>query len=277
MYTKVIKIEIDRARRSKHTTKRLIVFKCDVCNTEFTRKYSSHYLNRVMTSFHFCSTQCSGDARRKGGELMLKIHGNRDHKEWHRNLQETLLARHGVTNPGQMNDHTKKVRSTLRERYGEHVTCAMMIPGISQQACKKRHETMKRNGSYTRSSPEDRLYEKLVERFPRTERQKIVNDRWPIDFYVPELDVYVQVDGVYWHGLDRSIEEIKASNTKRDQTILGKIECDERQNQWFKEHNLVLWRFTDQHTPDHIIEELERNSSIPERSADQDSFSQRHR
>jgi len=103
---------------------------------------------------------------------------------------------------------------------------------------------MKRNGTYRKSQPEDGLHEYLVKRFGNVERQKHVNG-WPIDFYVPSLDTYVQLDGVYWHGLDRPIEEIRGSSVPRDQQIVRKWETDRKQDAWFVEQGIRLMRITD--------------------------------
>ena len=105
---------------------------------------------------------------------------------------------------------------------------------------------MKRNGTYGKSKPEDHLYEILCEMFSADdiERQVTVH-KWPIDFYVKSIDTYIQFDGAYWHGLDRPIEVIAEHKTPRDVQIHKKWLTDQRQNEWFKEHNMKLIRITD--------------------------------
>jgi hypothetical protein len=34
---------------------------------------------------------------------------------------------------------------------------------------------------------------------------------WPVDFYVKSINTYIQYDSEYWHGLDRSIDVMMAS------------------------------------------------------------------
>lgn len=75
-------------------------------------------------------------------------------------------------------------------------------------------------------------------------RQKRIN-RWPIDYYVPSIYAYIQLDGVYWHGLDKPIDEIRESTKPRDIGRAQKWEQDRKQEEWFKSHSLNLIRVTD--------------------------------
>ena len=55
----------------------------------------------------------------------------------------------------------------------------------------------------------------------------------------------VQFDGEYWHGLNRSLEEILRFKTPRDKTIHCKYQIDRRQDEWFKSTNRRLIRIID--------------------------------
>ena len=63
--------------------------------------------------------------------------------------------------------------------------------------------------------------------------------------YVVSLDLYVQVDGVRWHGLDRSINEIARSERNDDQIIFKKWKRDRLQERFCVERGLRLARVTD--------------------------------
>ena len=69
--------------------------------------------------------------------------------------------------------------------------------------------------------------------------------RWTVDFFVEPANAYVEVDGTYWHGLDRTIEELSQSNTRIDRKILATRHSDAMQNSWFADNGLRLVRFTD--------------------------------
>jgi very-short-patch-repair endonuclease len=80
----------------------------------------------------------------------------------------------------------------------------------------------------------------------RVDRQVIMNG-WPIDVVIKNDDqvTYVQYDGVYWHGLDRPLEEIALHKKPRDVVIQQKWSIDRRQDVWFVEQGLKLVRVTD--------------------------------
>lgn len=89
-------------------------------------------------------------------------------------------------------------------------------------------------------------YEACIELFGRRQIKsgEVVNG-WCVDMYVKKLDTYVQVDSVYWHGLDRSIEKILEFKNPRDKTIYETYLRDQEQNDWFKTNSKKLIRFTD--------------------------------
>lgn len=74
--------------------------------------------------------------------------------------------------------------------------------------------------------------------------QKRING-WIVDFYIKSIDTYVQFDGVYWHGLDRTLKELKASKSPRDIMIRKARARDRKQDRWFKANGKRLVRVTD--------------------------------
>lgn len=44
------------------------------------------------------------------------------------------------------------------------------------------------------------------------EKQKVINDRFIVDVYIPELNLIIECDGSYWHSLDRVMKKDKAEN-----------------------------------------------------------------
>ena len=69
-------------------------------------------------------------------------------------------------------------------------------------------------------------------------------NNWIIDFYIMSLDLYVEVDGVYWHGLNKSLSEIKkASKTSiRAKRILKCYFLDRKKDKYFIDNNIKLSR-----------------------------------
>lgn len=176
--------------------------------------------------------------------------------------RQNLREKYNVTCPSQVPSAKEKLKQpkseemiearkeTCIERYG--VSCPLQQEDVKQRANspaahKKRHETMKRNNSYVQHKTEKITYQKLCTYLGEQdlEPQILMNDRWPIDFYIKSLDVYVQIDGVYWHGLNRPIEEIQKFEKPRDVGIFKKMQTDKAQNIWFAEQGLKLVRITD--------------------------------
>ena len=85
------------------------------------------------------------------------------------------------------------------------------------------------------SAGEDDVAHELEHMFGPVQRYPYVNG-WSIDMYVCSIDTYVQYDGVYWHGLDRPIEE------NRNAKITKKYYRDIEQVRWFALHGMKLVR-----------------------------------
>lgn len=258
-----------------------VLLRCDGCQ----REYESRKRSRdIKNSTHWCSRKCFGIGMRSGGHIRnlaektwLKNWGTTTpvrHPDVEAKRLATCQERFGTTSPMQVDDFKKLRRQNNIQKYGvENPAClASTIDKMHQtnierygaksplkhpvvynrvnwtEAVRKNHETMKRNGSYRKSRAEDRMYELLLKQFNTTdvERQcKPKGTNWPIDFYVKSIDTWIQVDGVYWHGLDRPIEEHVTSNLPRSLSIIGKWHVDRAQDAWLAERNMKLVRVTD--------------------------------
>lgn len=213
-------------------TKRVCILQCDACSCRFEQVGKQRYVTAVH---HFCSRRCRFYAQKAGGVLY------NPHPAL---VREDVIAR--VRKASHSEAASQRRSNSLRE-YHKNKPSDWQNPGNTAVACAKRHQTMKRNGTYKKSSIEERLYEYLCATYGVDDvgRNVLINDRWPIDFHVKSIDTYVQLDGVYWHGLDRPINEIAQHKTKRDVQIHKKWITDRRQDSWFKERGIRLVRLTD--------------------------------
>jgi len=168
-------------------------------------------------------------------------------------VKATLIERYGTNHPQRIPEVQERTQRTNVERYGVKNT---LLLEHARERCnspashEKRYETMKRNGTYGHSKPEDHLYTLLINHFGAddVERQVVPPEctkQWMIDFHVKSLDLYIQLDGVYWHGLDRPIDVIAEGLTKRDVQIYHKYLTDRAQDEWFRTRGLKLLRLTD--------------------------------
>lgn len=234
---------------------------CDTCLVEFVRgncDWSRHINNE--NTLTFCSSTCSREARKKGGlsdSKLRKINLERYGVEHTLQLEtvressrETSQLHWGCLHPMQSKELQLKMKHTLSSRY--HVVSAFHVHREKwnyDDICRKRLETMKLRGTICSSKPENVMYELLKKVFKDVQRQvRPPKTHWDIDFYVGDIDTWIQVDGIYWHGLNRDIDEIRSSTSPRDQKIARAWETDRKQERWFAEHDMKLIRVTDKET-----------------------------
>lgn len=166
----------------------------------------------------------------------------------------TNQERFGVDWHTQSANFDEKSRATWLEKYGvdhpmrsDEVKAKYDFKAIWAKA----HATKKNDGTYARSSAEDLFYAALVTVFGVTDVERSVPIKsdsgamWVIDFRVKTVDVYVQFDGAYWHGLDRPLDVIKEEKHARDTMILHAFDRDRTQDAWFATHGMKLVRVTD--------------------------------
>ena len=160
-----------------------------------------------------------------------------------------------------------KAKKTMLRRYG--VEYSMQIPKnkeymsylmSSYEMQERRYNTMKRNHTFNSSSTEEELFLYIKSRFPKVVRQYKDKNRYPYfcDFYIPELDYFIELQGYYTHGKHpfdpnsnedlQLIEYYKKKYGEDCQPItiwsikdVEKRECAKRNNLNFKE----IWSLED--------------------------------
>lgn len=250
----------DRINRKK--TFKMLRISCDDCN----RVYEKRAKAREFTRSNFCSKTCfkqslkNGVLRAKtektnyercGAKSNLLTTQHREltrkrcvelygvehpwkNKDVRKKCSETMVQLYGGKNVFASPALTKRVRETMLEKYGK------AHPMQVETFRKKMFETMSdRHRSRWISKDEDRFFEFIKENFVfDIKRQKYINGRF-VDFYLPEIDTFVEFDGVYWHGLDKEFNELSQDRAK---TFLR----DREQDKFFEENNIRLVRVTDQ-------------------------------
>lgn len=100
-------------------------------------------------------------------------------------------------------------------------------------------------GMFT-SKAEQRFYEECTKRFNDVRRQIFLNAesfKTSIDIYLPEQKIYIEVDGVYWHGLEKPYNQLEPR-------IKRKFDKDRMVDLYCEQHNLILFRITDKQIND---------------------------
>lgn len=190
--------------------KRAIRMRCDVCGVIFERDVNVKKWSESVR--HRCSIKCFAQDSMKGG------------KAWAQR-RKSCLELYGVPSVVQIPEYLQRGCQKAQ----------------SEAAYKKRKETRAKNMLDTlyvksrgmrlqRSKPEIECINMLSSSFGHIDIQKCVkhdNGFWFIDGYFPEVGLYVEFDGVYWHSTRDSQEKTTAQDT------------------WFQAQGLPLLRITD--------------------------------
>jgi len=173
-------------------------------------------------------------------------------------IKQTNLKRYGTEQSLQSHEVRNKIKQANLEKYGvENPFQSNEIKAKFDyvEMSRKRHQTKKKNGTYGKSKAEDKIYDLLCEYFKKenVKRQVLLNS-WNIDFKVK--NTFIQFDGVYYHGLNRDLLEIKKFKTSIDRTIYKTYLRDQEQNKWFKERDINLIRIIETDTTEQILKKL---------------------
>ena len=150
---------------------------------------------------------CSKEAIQKIKETTLKHYGvtcSWQAEEVKNKIKETCKNKYGVENASQSIKIQNKIKQTCLEKYG--VECQYQRPDLraklsNPEVIAKKYETKRKNGTFNTSNPEDRCYDLLCSIYPNAKRS-YKSEQYPYlcDFYVPELDLYIECHFFWTHG-----------------------------------------------------------------------------
>ena len=116
-------------------------------------------------------------------------------KEVQEKQKQTNLNKYGVEYPAQLKEVQEKRKQTNLEKYG------VEYPAQLKEIIGKAYNTKKKNHTFGKSKEEDEIYNLLCSKYKEVKRQYKEN-RYPFacDFYVPELDLFIEYQGYFTHG-----------------------------------------------------------------------------
>lgn len=173
-----------------------------------------------------------------------------EHPEIAAKWRATMTTRLGVEHPSKSEVVKAKKQVTNIERYGVPSPFAVGSPFRSSDDCAKGGQAAYR-ALYAKKGDEMHLMSKPERDLGRLLKQWFGDDQvigqvevhhggrrpWLVDFYVSAIDTYVQMDGVFWHGLYEGDDHPKAVKARVSDT---------EQNEWFAGNGMRLVRITDQ-------------------------------
>lgn len=121
-------------------------------------------------------------------------------KEIKDKIKNTKEERYGNSNY----NNTEKARKTNLKKYG--VDCILKREDVvklknSEENKKKQYNTKKKNNTFNTSKIEQELEIELRKIFPKLKTQyKSKNYPFHCDYYIPELDLYIEYNGTWTHG-----------------------------------------------------------------------------
>lgn len=149
-------------------------------------------------------------ALQKIKETNLKKHGYEmplQSEEVRNRIKETNLRKYGVEQPLSSEHIQSKRRNTCQKRYGGN------SPMCDIQIAEKSFRKRIKNHTWSSSKPEENLFSYIKEKFPNVKRQYKDKERYPwfCDFYIPEIDLFLELNGHWTHG-----PHIYCENSKYD-------------------------------------------------------------
>ena len=119
--------------------------------------------------------------------------------------KESLKKNYGVDSPGKSKKIQEKIRTTMMTRYG--VISAFSLQSSikkshTKEVIEKINETKRKNHTFNTSKFEEKMFLFIKQRFPSVKRQYKDKLRYPwrCDFYIPELDYFIEIQGYYTHN-----------------------------------------------------------------------------
>ena len=157
----------------------------------------------------------SKEAKEKQRKTCLEKYGVENSfqsEEVRQKYKENYKRKYGVENPFQNEIIKEKIKQTCLEKYG--VDRAIKNPLISNKVI----NTRIKNNTWSTSKLEEKLYLYIKEKFPSVIRQYKDKERYPYfcDFYIPELDLFLELNGTWTHG-----NHPYDMNSKEDNSILN--------------------------------------------------------
>jgi very-short-patch-repair endonuclease len=241
--------------KAKHSNKNILTFCSPLC-LKNSRSFGKLADKRKMTckqryGVEFASqidnsTEKMLSTRFERYGTIAPIHDNVEiSKKWH----QTSLEKYGTYWPGQNEDVKLKKEKTYQKKYGVKNPLATGSPFRTIDNCVKGGQVGYRSlvcklGDKFLSKPEALALYFFREYFGHEDvEQQVLLDHggkksWMIDFYIKSIKTYIEIDGVFWHGLDKPYDQLHPHKQK-------KYDLDRAEDAWFNLQGLKLVRFTD--------------------------------
>ena len=115
-------------------------------------------------------------------------------KEIYNKIKETCIDKYGVQSTNSLEQKKQKIKNTCLQNYG------VENPAQIREIINKIDDTKRKNNSFNKSDPEEKVFELLSKFFNVHRQYKSSNYPFRCDFYINELDLFIEYNGSWTHG-----------------------------------------------------------------------------
>ncbi len=253
---------VSNSPKNRKGSHRMIVGTCDYCNAAFERKYQKSFVEIIQKRGYIgCSMKCGAHLRE---QHMTDAKRARRKNKRSIILTERNLKMHANMSSAEKIKRYAKISKTVRNTYAEwsdeqRESHRNNISRATQRIWDEDHDNMVRKqiAGYKRafergdscscmSKAEIALgdaFEEILGGKDEVIRQEYKLGK-AIDIYLPSRDLYIEVDGRYWHGLNMPLKQLIAERHKspRSRRNLKTFISDRRLDNQFKNKGVKLIR-----------------------------------
>ena len=147
----------------------------------------------------------------------------------------TCLETYGVEYPNQSDKVKEKIKNTCLKKYGvTNYVLSTEYKSNIKDIVNKINQSKRNNNTFNTSSEEDKVYELLSMQYEvKRNWNKDPRYPWMVDFYIPELDLFIECNFHWTHG-----EHQYDPNSKEDQDKLYELQ---HKNGKYYENAGITW------------------------------------
>jgi len=165
--------------------------------------------------------QCKA-TQEKTSATMLERHGVDNALKLTARVRDGMREKYGYDHPQRVPEIRERTEQTNLGRYGtktpsenEDVKKKLIEILNTPEIREKKYETYKKNGTFTKSIEEENFYAHLKNVDLEAQHHVLHPEfKYMIDFYLPKHNLWVQYDGIYWHGKIQKESQIQSENIK---------------------------------------------------------------
>lgn len=231
---------------------------CPICGNKV--KFIGNDKNNNTCFTKYCSCKCAQNdknVREKRYNTSVKLYGYGNNQK---KMKETCNKKYGVDNVFSNNLIKEKIKQTCIKKYGVYNYTKTeeyhnIIKEKEIETINQRNNTKRKNNTFNTSNPENNSFILLQKKYNNIIRN-YKSDKYPFncDFYIPDLDLYIECNFHWTHGLhpynENNIEDInkvnlwKSKNTKYyNNAIITWTIRDINKRKIAKENNLNYLEF----------------------------------